>query len=112
MWLFWLALTLASLVLAVRFGKGSGGLRRAVLWGAVVLTALSYPARNLPMRLMGMYPLDDPAFVSADEARLEEEEMVLGVVVGNESRAYPLRWLRRHEIVNDQIAATPLVATY
>lgn len=41
-----------------------------------------------------------------------DEELVMGVQVGNSSRAYPLRILNYHEVVNDRIESIPIVVTY
>lgn len=37
---------------------------------------------------------------------------VAGVVLAGESRAYPLRFLTWHEVVNDTLAGTPVAVTY
>ncbi|MBX3354669.1 MAG: DUF3179 domain-containing protein [Phycisphaeraceae bacterium] len=39
-------------------------------------------------------------------------DRVLGVVVDGIARAYPLRVLNGHEVVNDEIAGVPIVVTY
>lgn len=41
-----------------------------------------------------------------------DSDEVIGVTVGLRSRAYPLRFMRWHEIVNDQIGNTPIAVTY
>jgi hypothetical protein len=51
--------------------------------------------------------------VSADAAEwLEDEEPVVGVAVGGEARAYPIRILDWHELVNDTLGGVPLVVSY
>ena len=45
------------------------------------------------------------------EPRLAPEDRVIGVVRGGEARAYPLRVLDWHEVVNDDLAG-PLLVTY
>lgn len=55
----------------------------------------------------------NPTFIPARKARgLGATEPVLSVQVGNEARAYPLRLLLWHEIVNDRVGATRLVVAY
>ncbi|MEI8197758.1 MAG: DUF3179 domain-containing (seleno)protein, partial [Phycisphaerae bacterium] len=39
-------------------------------------------------------------------------DRVIGVVIGNEARAYPLNSLIYHEIINDTLAGRPIVVTY
>ena len=61
----------------------------------------------------GIPALTDPAVASADEATyLRPNDRVLGVVIGAEARAYPIRILNWHEVVNDQLSGTPIVVTY
>ena len=58
-------------------------------------------------------PLPRPSFVEAGRAKgVAEDDLVLGVRLGAEARAYPVRALAYHHIVNDTIAGEPIVATY
>jgi hypothetical protein len=41
-----------------------------------------------------------------------DESGVIGVLFADEARAYPLRIMNYHEIVNDQLGDTPIAATY
>jgi len=41
--------------------------------------------------------------VSADEATLDEDELVLGIVADGQAMAYPIRYLAMYEIVNDLV---------
>ncbi len=62
----------------------------------------------------GIPALDDPDFqaVSA-ERRLKDREPVIAVEIdGAAPRAYPLRYLTWHEIVNDVIAGVPVAVTF
>jgi len=57
--------------------------------------------------------IDQPKFVAAAEAGfLDSDDLVLSVSLGGETRAYPTRFLDRHEIVNDRFADTPVAVTY
>lgn len=57
--------------------------------------------------------LDEPTFVNVSEVDwLDDDEEVISVTVGFETRAYPLRILVWHEIVNDVFAEQPLAVTY
>ena len=62
----------------------------------------------------GIPALDDPQFISvADEARIEEREAVIAVEMEGETpRAYPIRYLTWHEIVNDEIGGVPVAVTF
>jgi hypothetical protein len=50
--------------------------------------------------------------VKEQQKVLAKTEPVISVVIGTEARAYPLRILTWHEIVNDQIDNIPLAITY
>lgn len=61
----------------------------------------------------GIPSIDDPRFVDVSTvANLSETEPVVGLVVEGEAKAYPLRVLMWHEIVNDMIAGAPVTVTY
>jgi len=38
--------------------------------------------------------------------------MVIGVTLGGESRAYPVRYLAYHHMLNDRLGPTALLPTY
>lgn len=61
----------------------------------------------------GIPALTSPAVTSAGAAgRLRPEDRVVGVTVNGESRAYPIRILNWHEIVNDTLGGRSLAVTY
>lgn len=63
--------------------------------------------------LDGIPSLDDPRMVPAGEARyLRDDEAVFGVVLGGEARAYPLRILDWHEMLNDVVGGVPVTLSY
>jgi hypothetical protein len=54
-----------------------------------------------------------PEFITASQATyLKDEDRVLGLAKGNEAKAYPIRILNWHEIVNDRIGGKGVVITY
>ncbi len=62
----------------------------------------------------GIPSIDRPRFedARAADAWLEAREPVLVLSLGDIARAYPLRILIRHEIVNDVVAGRPVAVTY
>ena len=69
--------------------------------------------RRAPRPGPGFVPLDDPSFLTIGEAGyLGGEELVLGVEWAGESRAYPVRMLRYHHVINDTVGGRPLLVTY
>ncbi|MEK9142905.1 MAG: DUF3179 domain-containing protein [Nitrospirota bacterium] len=54
-----------------------------------------------------------PTFISATGATfLRDEDRVLGLTAGTEAKAYPVKILNWHEIVNDTIGGKAIVVTY
>jgi uncharacterized protein DUF3179 len=103
--------------------------RRLVLWLSVgllstVLSAWGVAAHGVrldPREVVTLLPKDTvpaildptPFLVPADMARgVRDSDQVLGVVIGEESRAYPIAFLSWHEIVNDTVSGVPIVATW
>ncbi|ETA49220.2 hypothetical protein P279_25890 [Rhodobacteraceae bacterium PD-2] len=62
----------------------------------------------------GIPALSDPAFTEVgQETRIGPTEPVIAVEVeGQRPRAYPIRYLTWHEIVNDQIGPVPVAVTF
>jgi len=61
----------------------------------------------------GIPSIDSPEFVAvADVGDLAATEPVIGLVVAGDARAYPLRILIWHEIVNDTVGGIPVAVTY
>jgi hypothetical protein len=62
----------------------------------------------------GIPPIDEPAYETIAQADewLEDREPVMVVRRDGAARAYPLRLLTYHEIVNDTLGGAPLLVTY
>ena len=58
-------------------------------------------------------PLDNPVFIAAAEADfLDAGDLVLGLTIGGESRAYPTSMMTYHHIVNDTFGGRPILVTF
>ena len=62
----------------------------------------------------GIPSIDNPKFQSVQEVDeiLEDSELVLGLNINGDIRAYPLQILVWHEIVNDVVGGKPVAITY
>lgn len=61
----------------------------------------------------GIPAINNPRFISAPEADwLEPDDRVIGIELDGERRAYPIRILNYHEIVNDRINESAFAITY
>lgn len=56
----------------------------------------------------------DPIFIEPAEAErwMVDDEQVLGLSINGEHRAYPIKMLSRHEIVNDVVGGEPVAVTW
>jgi len=109
------------------------------LLGSVDLSNAPEPVRNIAMALPGQEfnlsgntaqaqifqgcafrdcipSIDEPVFISAGEAEQNGEivgsDTVFGVFHKGVARAYPLKILNRHEIVNETIEGDPILVTF
>ena len=55
-----------------------------------------------------------PRFVSSEaaEAWMDPDEQVMGLSINGENKAYSIRMLSRHEIVNDTVGGVPVAVTW
>lgn len=62
----------------------------------------------------GIPALTNPAFVSAAEANhvLHPSDIVLGVAFDGVAKAYPIRILNWHEVVNDNVGKQPVLVSW
>ena len=62
----------------------------------------------------GIPPIEDPSFVTVSDASglLEAEEAVVALEINGDARAYPVRVMIWHEIVNDTVGGVPVSVTY
>ncbi|WP_421852161.1 DUF3179 domain-containing protein [Oricola sp.] len=109
-------ISIAALVVAVTATAGADPLRwKAEGWR----TDFENVTINLERVLSGGPPrdgipsIDDPQFIAiAEETSLDEQEPVIGLAINGDARAYPIRIVTWHEIVNDTVGGVPVAVTY
>lgn len=57
-------------------------------------------------------PIYEPKFVAADKSPLPGSELVIGVELNGESRAYPVGPLNDREMVNDVVGGIPILVSW
>lgn len=57
-------------------------------------------------------PIYNPVLVPASAAPLDDEDLVLGVEINGESRAYPVGTLNGREMVNDEVGGVPILVSW
>jgi hypothetical protein len=60
----------------------------------------------------GIRPIYEPEFAPADVAPYEADELVIGVEINGEAKAYAIGPLNSREIVNDTLGGTPILVTW
>ena len=55
-----------------------------------------------------------PEYFAADEAEgsMSDDEVVIGLEIDGECRAYPINYLNDHELVREQLGGLPLLVTW
>jgi hypothetical protein len=76
------------------------------------LTPVNIPGYHRMIPFDGIAPIYNPQFVTAGEAPYQEDELVIGVALEGEAKAYPISVLRFREMVNDKLAGTPVLVTW
>ncbi len=79
--------------------------------GAVLVCVLAVLARVNVFELM-FHPNEHPSFAAAAQVKLDADEKVLAVKIGDQARAYPVRSMAYHHLVNDTVESKAIVATY
>jgi MFS family permease len=58
-------------------------------------------------------PLPNAGFSGINEASfVSDQDKVIGIAIGGEAVAYPIRQIAYHHVVQDQVGGLPVVATY
>jgi hypothetical protein len=89
-----------------------GGQREQPLERAIAAIRPDEIATVLPRD--GIPAIVDPPMAPAERVgdELEPDDLVIGVALGGEARAYPIRILSAHEIVDDRVRDTPIAVTW
>jgi hypothetical protein len=91
----------------------SGNLRRKIVLSCVVVLVLfSAVMARLNYFEWMFHPVDSPQFEAEAASKLPGKEMILAVQYGTDARAYPIREMAYHHILNDVVQGVPLAVTY
>ena len=103
----------AALLLAFGLLRGARWPQKTLVSLGILLVAASAAlARYNYFERVFFRPITTPRFESAAQVKLDPDEMVLAVRSGSQARAYPIRAMAYHHLVNDTLGGVPLVATY
>lgn len=85
--------------------------RTLAVTAAAAVLGFAVLSRTNVYELM-FHPVDRPEFVEASATKLDGTEKVLAIRIGDEARAYPIRSISYHHVVNDRLGGVPIAATY
>ena len=77
-----------------------------------VMTATFAALNHINIFELMFHRVDAPKAIAADDAKLDADDMVLAIAAGADARAYPIRMMGYHHIMNDVVGGIPVVATY
>ena len=86
-------------------------LRAFATAGTVFACILAALAQVNVYELM-FHPDDRPSFAAASGTKLDRDEKVIAIKIGGAARAYPIRNISYHHVINDVLDKFAIVATY
>jgi hypothetical protein len=107
-----LAAALVSLVFALVLWRASNRWRKIVLAVVMVLVGFSAVMSRLNYFEWMFHPVPSAQFESASASKLDKGEMILAVRFGSDARAYPIREMAYHHVLNDVVNGVPVAVTY
>jgi Protein of unknown function (DUF3179) len=108
-----LGLAVAALYLMIRtWQQGRNLLPRIGSSFIAVLTLVCAALSYVNVYELMFHPLKKAVFAQASRTKLDGGEQVIAVKFAETARAYPIRVISYHHIVNDVVAGHPVVATY
>lgn len=103
---------IVCLLIAVVLWRSTDVRRRIVLGAVLSLVLFSAVMSRLNYFEWMFHPVDTPQFDAASASKLDNSEMILAVRYGSDARAYPIREMAYHHVLNDVVQNTPIAVTY
>jgi Protein of unknown function (DUF3179) len=105
---------LAALAAAIAYWRGQAPARSRwlVAGGAMLVCVLAVLARVNVYEQVMFHAVDHPEFAAVKDTKLEPDDKLIVINIGGVARAYPVREMGYHHVVNDVVGGTALVATY
>jgi hypothetical protein len=97
---------------AIALWHRSGWIAKLVLAPTVAISLLAAVSAWINPYEHMFHPFGAPQYTSIEHASLDPSEMVIAVTLGGDSRAYGIREMGYHHIVNDRLHQLPIVVTY
>jgi hypothetical protein len=101
-----------SVLLIAMLWRSSNKWRKTALSLAAVAVTFSAVMSRLNYFEWMFHPVDSARFDVESSSKLGGGEMILAVRYGADSRAYPIREMAYHHILNDIVGGVPIAVTY
>jgi membrane protease YdiL (CAAX protease family) len=110
---FWtLCSALLCLVLAISIWPSADRWRRTALSITMLLVVFSAVMARVNYFELMFHPVSNLQFDPEAQSKLDSGEMVLAIRFAGDARAYPIREMAYHHVVNDVVAGIPVAVTY
>ena len=107
-----LAAAILCLLFALALWHSSNWWRKTVVAIVMLLVAFSTVMARLNYFEWMFHPVPSAQFEAAADSKLDKGEMILAVRFGTAARAYPIREMAYHHILNDVVEGVPVAVTY
>jgi hypothetical protein len=78
----------------------------------MLMCVLAVLSRVNVFEALMFHPIEHPVFAAAKEVKLDGDDKLIAVKINGSARAYPIREMGYHHVVNDVVGGTALAATY
>ena len=103
---------LLCLLLVLVLWRGASVWRKLIITIGLLLVCFSAVMARINYFEWMFRPLDSPQFEAQSQSKLDSPEMIIAVRFGNDARAYPIREMAYHHVLNDWVAGVPVAVTY
>jgi hypothetical protein len=107
-----LVCALVCLVLVLLMWQDSNKWRKGLLSAVMLFVTAAAVMSRLNYFEWMFHPVDSPQFEAESVTKLDAGEMILAVRYSADARAYPIREMAYHHIVNDVVGGVPIAVTY
>ncbi len=102
----------AALVVAMMLWRKISAWKKAILVSGMILTSAAAVMARVDYFEWMFHPVAAPGFATIAHTSLGDSEMVMAVRFNEDARAYPIREMAYHHVVNDVVGGVPIAVTY
>lgn len=102
----------AALVVAIMLWRKISWWKKAFLVLGMILTSAASVMARVDYFEWMFHPDTAPGFATIAHTSLGDAEMIMAVSFNGDARAYPIREMAYHHVVNDVVGGVPIAVTY